>query len=105
MKNQKVTTSEAKKMRYELGLTQAEAAKLVHLSARQWRRMESIERMPPVYAELFALKTLGFTPRKIILGRPKKEDILAYDSHIAEKHCEAVAENATYREDSDGPTV
>jgi len=40
------------------GLTQAQAAYMVHVDARSWRRWESGERaMHPAFWELFRLKT------------------------------------------------
>lgn len=49
---------ELKRLREELGLTQAEAASLIHSSARAWQQWESGARqMHPALRELFTIKT------------------------------------------------
>lgn len=48
-----------KKMRELAGLTQTQAAQLVHIKLRQWQRYEAGDAaMPLAHLELFQLKTL-----------------------------------------------
>lgn len=60
----KTKNTEAGRLREKYGLTQAKAAELTHLSIRQWRRLESKEALPALYADLLTTKTLWFTPKK-----------------------------------------
>jgi len=51
------TPEEIRKIRVSYGLTQTQAAKMVHTSLRSWQRWESVEgEIPPGYWELFTLK-------------------------------------------------
>lgn len=57
-----ITPEELKKLRNGLGLTQAEAAKVVHVSKRTWvsweikQGLENHRKMPEGLIELFCLK-------------------------------------------------
>ncbi len=53
-----ITASKIKSARLMAGLTQVQAAALVHAGDRAWRKWESGEnQMPMVYWELFLCKT------------------------------------------------
>jgi DNA-binding transcriptional regulator YiaG len=52
-----ITTEQIIKARKEVGLTQAQAAALIHKSCRAWQQYESGERkMDQAYWELFMIK-------------------------------------------------
>lgn len=53
-----MTPAKLKQARSNAGLTQAQAAKLVHRSLRNWQQWEGYERtIDPAIYELFCLKT------------------------------------------------
>ena len=63
------TPAEISAARENLGLTQQEAAALLHISLRAWQRYEAGERrMHPALWELFLLKT-GQHPRARLVAR------------------------------------
>lgn len=52
------TADKVRAMREDLGLTQQQAADVVHVDARTWRKWELAEReMHPAFFELFRIKT------------------------------------------------
>ena len=61
---------QTKKLRKLAGVTQSEAAKLVHVSLRTWQSWESPKdltnsrQIPEAYVELFCLKTKNPYPPK-----------------------------------------
>ncbi|PLY14898.1 MAG: transcriptional regulator [Sedimenticola sp.] len=67
----KLTPAQIKRLRKRAGLTQREAAVLVHVGLRGWQAWESpselstSRQMPEAYVELFCIKTKIPYPPKI----------------------------------------
>ncbi len=67
-KNKYPTVREIKEARRSAGLTQREAAALIHCSVRSWEHWESeasSRKMHPAFLELFTIKAIdGFITKK-----------------------------------------